>query len=600
MGTARLAAIGAVVAAFLAPPAFAHDAWPIELEGTLRVRHSDDFAKGKADFHYSLETASGPVELGLTGGDSVKLAGKKVKLRGKFEDGIFVPAGGAAEAAQGEATVAAVTGTKQVAVVMFNFSNNTSQPWTYSFARGVVFDNADSVNAYYQDASYGQMSMAGDVFGWYTIPDNDAGCRYTTWASLARQKASEAGVNLSVYQYVVFAFPSISSCGWAGLAYLPGSESWINGAMNLRVVAHELGHNFGVHHASTQSCTSGGVRVTLSSTCTLDEYGDPFTVMGSSSSRLHLNWHRSQMGWLGDVQTVSASGTYMLAPVELSGSARLLRIARSDGTYFQLEFRQPWGLFDSFGAGDAAVNGVTIRIAPDTNQLVQSKLLDATPATTTFTDAPLALGQTFADPFSGLQITTAGVSAAGAQVTVQFVPDAQAPTTPGSLSAQGQSTSSIRLTWTASSDNVGVSGYRIYRGGTEVATTTATTWTESGLAPSTTYAYDVVAYDAAQNASVPASATGSTLDLDLTPPSAPGGFTASVKSGRRVALAWSASTDNVAVASYRIFRNGVQIAQITSRSYTDKPGRGTFTYYVIAVDTSSNSSGPSVSKTVKV
>ena len=47
-------------------------------------------------------------------------------------------------------------------------------------------------------------------------------------------------------------------------------------------------------------------------------------VIGSSSRRLHLNWHRSQMGWLGDVQTVSTNGTYLLAPVELSSSPRLL------------------------------------------------------------------------------------------------------------------------------------------------------------------------------------------------------------------------------------------------------------------------------------
>lgn len=600
MGTARVAVVGALFAALLAPGALAHGGGSeIELEGVVRVRHSDDFAGGKADFRYTLETASGFVELGLTGGDSVKLSGKTLKFRGRFEGGVFSPAGGGSSQG-GTATAAAVTGTKQVAVVLLNFSNNTSQPWTPSAVRGVLFDSAGSVNAYYQDASYGQMSLAGDVFGWYTIADDDSGCRYTTWASAARQKASQAGVNLSAYQYVVFAFPSTASCGWAGLAYLPGSESWLNGAMSLRVAAHELGHNFGVHHASTQSCTSGSERVTLSSSCTLDEYGDPFTVMGSSSSRLHLNWHRSQMGWLGDVQTASTTGTYTLTPVELAGSPRLLRIARADGTYFQLEFRQPWGLFDNFGAGDAVVNGVTIRIAPAVSQLVQSKLLDATPATATFTDAPLALGQTFVDPFSGLQITTAGVSAVGAQVAIQFVPDTQAPTTPGSLSAQGQSASSIRLAWTASSDDVGVSGYRVYRGGAEVATTTALSYTDSGLLPSTQYAYEVVAYDAAGNASGPAATTGWTQTPDLTAPSAPTGFTATVKSGRRVALAWNASTDNVAVASYRIYRNGSQVAQVTGTSYTDKPGRGTFTYYVVAVDTSSNLSAPSSSKTVTV
>lgn len=88
--------------------------------------------------------------------------------------------------------------------------------------------------------------------------------------------------------------------------------------------------------------------------------------------------------------------------------------------------------------------------------------------------------------------------------------DTQIPTTPTSLRATPQSSRSIALTWTASSDNVGVTGYFVYRGSTQVGTTTGTTYTDTGLSPSTNYSYTIKAKDAAGNTSVastPASAT---------------------------------------------------------------------------------------------
>jgi chitodextrinase len=604
MGAARLAWIAAVLVAVLVPAtgAQAHAGHEAEIEGTLRVRHDDDFAHGRAGFAYTLVTPDGPVQLDLAGERWSALAGKKLKIHGHLDAGVLTGAdGGVTQVSSGAVT--SVSGAKRVAVVLFNFSNDTSQPWTASTVRGLVFDGTGSVNAYYQDASYGAVSLTGDVFGWYTIAATDAGCAYDSWASDARARAQAAGVDLSGYGYVVYAFPSASSCGWAGLAYLPGTSSWINGAMQLRVVAHELGHNFGVHHASSLSCTSAGVRVALSASCTADEYGDPFTVMGSSSSRLHVNWHRAQLGWLTDVQTVTASGTYTLAPDELPGAPRLLRVARGDGTWFQLEFRQPAGLFDAFSALDPAVNGVSIRLAPDTSQLVQSKLLDATPETTTFTDAPLAVGRTLTDLVSGVRFTTVAVGTSGATVSIQLPgggPDTQAPTAPGGLAATALSSSSIGLSWTASADAVGVTGYRVYRGGVQVATETGTSWTDSGLTPSTAYAYQVVAYDAALNTSPPASVTGTTLAVDAAPPSAPGTLTVSVASGRRAMLSWGAATDDVAVTGYRVLRNGIEIATTSSRSYKDRPGRGTFTYTVVAFDGAGHTGPPSNAVTVTI
>ena len=79
--------------------------------------------------------------------------------------------------------------------------------------------------------------------------------------------------------------------------------------------------------------------------------------------------------------------------------------------------------------------------------------------------------------------------------------DSEAPIVPANLAASATTATSTTLTWSASTDNVGVTGYRIYRNGTQVGTTTATTYTDTGLTTGTTYSYQVVAYDAAGNVS---------------------------------------------------------------------------------------------------
>ena len=89
--------------------------------------------------------------------------------------------------------------------------------------------------------------------------------------------------------------------------------------------------------------------------------------------------------------------------------------------------------------------------------------------------------------------------------------DTQAPTVPDGLSAQAISSSQINLSWTASTDNVGVTEYRIYRNNTQVATTTSnTSYSDTGLSSSTTYTYNVSAYDAAGNNSAQSSSASAT------------------------------------------------------------------------------------------
>jgi hypothetical protein len=79
--------------------------------------------------------------------------------------------------------------------------------------------------------------------------------------------------------------------------------------------------------------------------------------------------------------------------------------------------------------------------------------------------------------------------------------DTQAPTVPAGLAASGTTTTSTVLNWNAATDNVGVTGYDVYRGSTLVTTVTGTTYTVTGLTAATAYSFSVKAKDAAGNVS---------------------------------------------------------------------------------------------------
>jgi chitodextrinase len=578
----------------------------VTVQGTLQLVHADDFAGRRAHtYAYFVRTEHGRIQLAFDGAaPDQSMAGATVRVSGTLSKGIVHVGGSSGGGMQtvSSATVAAGPQSKNVLVIQFNFSNDRSTPWTQAFATGVVFTNASSVAAYYNEESYGQLTMTGSVTPWLQISNDNSGCAYGAWASAANSAATAAGISLSGYTQYVYAFPRAASCGWAGLAYLPGTQNWANGEMDLRVVGHELGHNFGVHHANSMNCTSSGARVWLSApaNCTSTEYGDPFDIMGSSSWRHENNYHLAQLGFFGaaDKQDVTTTGTYQLGVADISSTTpKLLRLARAGtGTWFYLEFRQPYGsYFDNFGSSDPAVTGVSIRLGYDYSNLSQSQLLDTTSGTSSFSDASLGAGRSVTDPTANVTFTTVSVSSTGATVQISFGPDTQNPTMPGNLRATATSATSVSLTWTASTDNVGVAGYRVYRdgGSTPITTTSSTSYTDSGVSAQTLYSYKVEAYDAANNVSDPATTSVTTPAVDVQPPSAPGNLTYTTKAGR-VTLKWGAATDNLAIGGYKVYRNGTLRATLTGAStltYTDRPPRGTVSYYVVAYDTS-NLVGP--------
>lgn len=119
--------------------------------------------------------------------------------------------------------------------------------------------------------------------------------------------------------------------------------------------------------------------------------------------------------------------------------------------------------------------------------------------------------------------TNAYGSSAPATTQIDVVVDTVAPSTPGSLTATPVNSTRIDMAWTASTDNVGVTGYRVYRNGnaTPIALLSSATlgYQDGAVAPGTSYDYTVDAVDAAGNASVaagPASATTPSGSVTLT------------------------------------------------------------------------------------
>ncbi|BEP15211.1 hypothetical protein acdb102_35220 [Acidothermaceae bacterium B102] len=174
-------------------------------------------------------------------------------------------------------------------------------------------------------------------------------------------------------------------------------------------------------------------------------------------------------------------------------------------------------------------------------------------------------------------------------------PDTIPPSAPTNLTAPSKTPTTITLTWTASTDNVGVAGYNIYRnGGTTPingSAVTGTTFTDSGLTQLTSYTYTVKAYDAAGNVSA-ASTALVVSTTDGLPPSAPV-VSNSAKTFTTVTLNWTTSTDNVAVTGYAVYRNGVLVMNIAGNStftYTDSglTPNTTYTYTVKAYDAAGN------------
>lgn len=211
-------------------------------------------------------------------------------------------------------------------------------------------------------------------------------------------------------------------------------------------------------------------------------------------------------------------------------------------------------------------------------------------------------------------LDAAGNASDASDAAAAVIADAAGPTAPSGVTAAIDGPD-VDVTWAASTDDVGVTGYDVYRGATEtfeisaatkVGSSTTLAYTDVDV-PAGTWFYRVVARDGAGNVSQPSGTATVSVD-DTTAPTKVDGVLA-VTSGGTVTLTWSAASDDVAVAAYRVYRAASadfvpdatnRLGEVATTSFTDTVGARTWFYKVIAVDAADNAGDASDAATATV
>ncbi|MGW1102484.1 discoidin domain-containing protein [Streptomyces sp. NPDC002540] len=180
--------------------------------------------------------------------------------------------------------------------------------------------------------------------------------------------------------------------------------------------------------------------------------------------------------------------------------------------------------------------------------------------------------------------------------------DTQAPTVPANLAFTEPASGQIKLTWSASSDDTGVTGYDIYADNTLLTSVSGdvTTYTDNRPADQTV-SYYVRARDAAGNQSGNSNTVTRRAGTgDTQAPTVPANLALTEQANGRIKLTWSASSDDTGVTGYDIYANNTLRGSVAGdvTTYTDtQPTSATVTYVVRAKDAAGNQSGNSNSVT---
>ena len=305
------------------------------------------------------------------------------------------------------------TGTKKVIVIRVDFSDRPGAPVSDAAALS-LFAGANGVINFYAQSSYGQAGIAvtaADITPVYRLPATAV--TYATNGQNnqlhtdARGLATAGGFDLANYDRICVVFTFLgniagSQITYGGLAQVQGRNLWVNGEYDFRVMAHELGHTFGLLHANLWQVADGNPVSTGGSST---EYADPFDSMGGGNTdiRHHFSpWGKSLLHWIPDtsVPTITASGTYRLYRFDHAAATTTnnlaLKVVRNGTQDYWIGYRQ------NFPTNASLANGVYVLWGH--NRVQQSDLLDMTTPGTSANDAGLAIGASFRDADTGMTI----------------------------------------------------------------------------------------------------------------------------------------------------------------------------------------------------
>jgi len=516
-----------------------------------------------------------------------------------------------------EGEISIVTNERKAITLLINFADrNTSM--TVSKATGILYTNTWNVDRWYRASTWNQIGFipdtdkngTADVFGPFNIASrSDSGtCSYYTWAQEAETLATQAGIDLSLYQHRIFIIPPHSSCSWSGVANLGCGtfcRSWNKDNTSERVWLHELGHNLGMHHASTDPENDGVLN---------SEYGDSSDPMGRGSTFFN-SAHDVKSGWSTvfpeKLVDVTGGGSYTIAPMTVdprtSQHPQILRIRKgTTNEYYFISFRKAESK-DSV-ISSAFTNGASIHRATISRGTKTALITTLSSTNTTWSDSANGITVTQMERASDGSSVTVHIDYEAVcspnQPTVTLTPTSQSSATGGTftfdVTVLNNDSTCTGTTFTPSLSGTGVSG--------------SFTPTQSTIIPGNSTKF-TLSLNATQNGDWPFTVTVRDTDgvspvhadttvsgkvsIDTESPSTPT-LSGTVNKQGAVSLSWNASTDNVGVIGYDVIRDGQFLITVTGTGYTDKPAQGTYTYTVRARDAAQNLSAQSNAITLTV
>ena len=249
----------------------------VKVTGELIIIHIDYLEENKSGYDYRILSNNQKYSIQPTQNLENFTSGEVVEITGvKLDEKIAVDNSGKQNLKLKESSNVLSAqldslGDQKVLTIFVNFPDDTSTPYTVAYGQDMMFNQ---LNNWWKSVSYNKTSLSGDTIGWYTLPQSLYGCDYDYIATEAI-KAASPYVNFTNYKRVVFFFTDglqhcayISGLGTVGIISVSTpqgtfkmSQAWIrDGYFSEPVLAHELGHNYGLYHANAWYCGPVSVR----------------------------------------------------------------------------------------------------------------------------------------------------------------------------------------------------------------------------------------------------------------------------------------------------------------------------------------------------